>query len=311
MIAPRNRLYENVVRIVAHSTRSGLASAVCIAVGMAVFWWLIVVLIIKPSGVVPVWFDQAQDFTQVSHHLSDPYDVPRFVYVPWTAVFLIPFGAFSLSLAVLLQLMLYFVSLTFVIFRYGGNTRIVIMALTSFIALDNAIELNIEWITCLGLLVPAAFSGPFLLTKPQVALGVWMSYSPRKLITAGMVMVMVLLVSFIIWPAWPDGMRQAVERYTLTEEYISNFNMAPLDLLPMPFSPLIGVAIAWHAIRRRDPVLSILAWFFFVPYIPVYTLLFYLAILAIRLPKLAWIIQITMWVIYGGAILLVLILGYT
>ncbi len=305
-LAASHRVRENLLRITAYSTRSGLTSALMIAIGLAVLWWLIVFLLIKPTNTIPVWADQSSDFTQVPHHLSHPYSVPRFVYVPWTGIFLIPFGWFSLSLAVLLQLILYFVSLTLVVFRYGGNTRVVVMALTSFIALDNAIELNIEWITCLGLLVPAIFSGPFLLTKPQVALGVWMSYSPPKLIMAGMVALMVIALSFIAWPGWPDGMMQALERYTLTDEYIGQFNLAPFDLLPMPLSILIGLAIAWRAIKRRDPVFSILAWFFFVPYIPFYSLLFYLAILGIRLPKLAWIIHISMWVIYGGVILLVL-----
>jgi hypothetical protein len=303
----RKAYKETIWRILAHSSRSGLMAALSLAVGMAVFWWLVVVLVIKPAEVLPVWGDQKTGFTQVPHHLADPYEVSRFSNAPWTAIFLIPFGEFSLSLAVLLQLIVYFVSLTLLIFRYGGNIRTVILALTSFIALDNAIELNIEWIICIGLLVPAALSGPFLLTKPQLALGVWMSYSRRQLIGALSVTAILLVLSGLIWPNWPAKMQESIQQNILTDEYIGQFNLAPLSLMPIPLSLTIGGLLAWRGIRRRDPIFSILAWFFFVPYIPFYSLLFYLALLGIRFPKLAWIIHVCMWVIYGGIILIVLL----
>jgi hypothetical protein len=282
-------------------------AALIFAVGMAVFWWLVVVLVIRPAEVVPVWIDQTKVFTQVQHHLANPYEVQRFANVPWTPIFLLPFGGFSLSLAVLFQLIVYFVSLTLLIFRYGGNTRTVILTLTSFIALDNAIELNIEWITCIGLLVPAVLSGPFLLTKPQLALGVWLSFSRRQLIGALFVTAIVLVISGFIWPSWPEGMQQSVEKYILTDRYIGQFNLAPLSLMPIALSLMIGAALAWRGIKRRDPILSILAWIFFVPYIPFYSLLFYLAILGIRFVRLAWIIYLSMWIIYGGVILVVVL----
>lgn len=43
---------------------------------------------------------------------------------------------------------------------------------------------------------------------------------------------------------------------------------------------------------------------FFVPYIPIYTVLVYMALVAVRLPLLALIIHIVTWVIYGGALVL-------
>ena len=84
--------------------------------------------------------------------------------------------------------------------------------------------------------------------------------------------------------------------------------MAPLALLPAPVGVLIsfgiGIALAWIAFRRRDPVLSILAWLFFVPYIKIYSLLLPLALLAVRWPRFALLVSAVMWIVYGGAIVL-------
>jgi hypothetical protein len=161
--------------------------------------------------------------------------------------------------------------------------------------------LNIDWLACLGLLVPAAWSGPFLLIKPQVALGVWISFKRRDLVRAIIVSLLTLLASLVIWGDWITRL----PGYASSQLHWGS-NMAPLALLPapvaVPISLGVGIALVWIAFRRRDPVLSILAWLFFVPYIKFYSLLLPLALLAVRWPRLALLISAVMWIVYGGVI---------
>src|SRR5689334_14249372 len=149
-------------------------AALMIALALAVVWWL-VALIFRANNLATVWFDQGSNFTQVGYHIADPYQVKGFVDPPWTAILLAPFALLPLPLAVLIQLCLYFVIITAIIFKFGGNAKTVLLVLLTFIALDSALELNVDWLVYLGLLVAPAFSGPFLVIKPQDALGYWLT----------------------------------------------------------------------------------------------------------------------------------------
>jgi hypothetical protein len=268
--------------------------AVVISQALAVIAWL-AALWFRANSPTPVWYDQQTTFTQLVHHIGDPYRVAGFVNPPWTALFLAPFGLLPLELAALVQLCLYFGILTGVIFKFGGNTRTVLLALTSFFALDAALELNIDWLVCLGLLLPPILNGPFLLVKPQNAFGYWLSFERREFIRAALVVLVTLQVSVLIWGAWPGQMWEAIQRHTLGRFY----NLAPMALLPAPVSIAIGLVLAVYAFRRRDPVLSILAGLFFVPYITLYALLPPFALFAIRYRRIALLISVVIWAVYG------------
>jgi len=272
------------------------ATALVLSQILAVGWWLLTLSLRSSIISDSIWYDQSITFTQVPLHLANPY-VIYFVNPPWTALFLIPFAWLPLPLAVLIQLCLYFAILAAVAYKYGGNTTVVLLALTSFIAFDSALELNIDWLTCLGLIVPAAFSGPFLLVKPQNALGVWLSFKRHDLVRAIIVSLIVLILSFIIWGNW----LLPLATYAANQMQRS-YNMAPLALMPVPVSLAIGLGLGWYAFKRRDPVWSILAWLFFVPYIKIYSLLLPFTVFAVRQRKVALIITIVMWIIYGGLI---------
>lgn len=268
-----------------------------ISQGLAIVWWA-AALWLRSLNLIPVWHDQSTTFTQVNAHLFDPYQVRGFVYPPWTGFLLIPFGLLPLPLATLAQMCLYFAFLTGVIFKFGGNRRTMLITLTSFIALDAALELNIDWLVCLGLLVPPAFSGPFLLVKPQNALGYWLSFKRREFVRAVIAVMALLIVSLIVWGLWPLQMLDAIRVNTLGRSY----NLAPLALLPWPVALAIGLGLGWIAFKRRDPVLSILAWLFFVPYTTLYALLQPLALFAIRYPRVALLISVVVWILYGGVL---------
>ena len=266
-----------------------------ISQGLAIVWWA-VALWFRSLSLIPVWYDQQTTFTQTGAHLLDPYLVRGFVYPPWTAILLAPFGLLPLLLATLLELCLYFAIVSAVIFKFGGNRRTLLIALTSFVALDAALELNIDWLVYVGLLVPPAFSGVFLLIKPQDALGYWLSLKRQVFVRAMILVMVVLIISLVIWGPWPLRMWDAIRVNTLGKSY----NMAPLALLPWPIAVAIGLGIGWVAFKRRDPALSILAGLFFIPYTTLYALLLPLALLAVRYPRVALVVTVVVWIIYGG-----------
>ncbi len=161
-------------------------------------------------------------------------------------------------------------------------------------------ELNIDWIVLLGLLVPPTWSGPFLLIKPQDALGVVITYRRRTILRMAAVTLGLLVVTLLIWGAWPPAMWNAIRAYSLGR----SFNLAPVSLMPWPLSIAIGLIMAFYAIRRRDRAVSILAWLFFVPYITLYSLLLPFALLTFKSARLALIISVVMWIVYGSILIL-------
>lgn len=268
---------------------------------LAVGWWCAAV-VVRTLDIVPVWYDQERTFTQVIHHFLTPYADPHFVNPPWTAIILAPFGLIPLPLAALIQLCLYFAILALIMIRLGGGLRTALVVFTSFMAFDAALELNIEWIVALGLLVPAEYCLPFLLVKPQIALGYAASFDVRTMWRAGLVMGGVLLVSFVVWGFWPPELYEQTTFVTGQAH-----NLAPIAVLPWPVSVAVGLWLEWRAFRRHDPILGVLGWMFLSPYLTLYSILLPLTMLALRWFRLALIINLAMWSIYGGVIVLALL----
>lgn len=281
-----------------------LVKALLMSQALAILWWLTAYFLSVKMN-VPAWYDQRAAFLILPEQWLSPYQVLRFANPPWTVFALFPFHWLPVYVAILLQICLYFALLTLVIFKFGGGLAATLLALSSFVALDATIELNIDWLICLGLLVPPALSGPFLLIKPQDALGFWFTFSRRAFVRTIIVVLAVLLVSLLIWGFWPPQMIQAMQRLGTYGQY--RFNLAPAAYLSYPISIGIGLFLAWRAVRRRDPVIEILAWLFFVPYIAFYSLLLHFAVFSIRFPRFALLISALIWIIYGGTVLLALI----
>lgn len=269
---------------------------------MAVIWWLIA-LYAESTGAIPVWYDQKTIFLKTLENIANPYVTVRFANPPWVGVILAPFNLLPLHVATLLQLGLSFGLLTAVLYQYGGNFRTVVITLTTFITFHTTIELNLEWITYIGLLCPALISPFFLGVKPQSALCVYLSFSRRDFIQAVIGGLIVLLVSFLIWGGWPLLMQQNVVGYILQQPY----NIAPSALLSWPVSFSIGFYLAWRGFKKRDPVLCILAWLFFTPYTTFYSLLLPCGLLTIRYPRFVLLVSGIMWVIYGSVLVRALI----
>jgi hypothetical protein len=265
---------------------------------LALVWWG-AALQIRAQELAPVWIDQERIFMPAARQVTNPFQVGWYANPPWAALILAPFGLLPLPVATLLQQCLYFAILRAVIFKFGGGLKAALITLTSFIAFDTAIELNIDWLVAFALLIPPAWSGPLLLIKPQVAPGYWLSFKPRQWAYGGGVLLAALLVSLVIWPGWPLHMRDQAAQ--ITER---SHNLAPMSVLPPVVSLAIGAAFAWRAVRRHDPIMGVLAGLFFVPYIAFYSLLIPFALAVIRWPRIGLLISLALWLIYGG------VLGY-
>lgn len=301
LAAPPGARLPLVARLAASLLRPGrpkLALALALSQALALWWWFWAGML-RAAGLVPAWYDQSITFTQVLAHWRDPYQLPSFTNPPWAVLLLIPFNFAPLPAAVLAQVCLYFALLTLIIFQRRQRLRVVLLVLTTFTAFDATLQLNIDWMVCLGLLVPAAWSGPFLAVKPQVALGYWFGLAPRTVIKAVMVTAVVGGLAWLVWGPWPLGILASVIR---NRHLTQVGNLAPLRLLPAPLALATGIWLAWRAHRQRDPHLGVLAGVFFVPYLQPYSLLIHLALLAARWPRLILLVSVTMWVIYGGVL---------
>lgn len=272
-----------------------------LAIGLAVGWFLIASHIRNTTSAI-VWADQEYIFTQMDSSLANPYEGPKYTYVPWGAVIVAPVALLPLEWSILTQMTLYFVLLTLLIFRFGGGWRIVLLVMTSAMAYDTSLEISLDWIVVIGLLVPPVLSGPFLLVKPQVASGAWFGFRWREILWGGVVALVVIALALVIWPNWPEGMLTAVMNNTLGE-WGGRVNIALSSVLPLPFTWAVGLVLAWMSFRRKDIVLGVLAWQFFVPYTTFYSSLPVFALLAIRLPWVALAISIATWVPYSQVLL--------
>lgn len=280
-----------------------LGQSLTVALLCALAWWL-VALSVRSLDLIPVWYDQQTTFTRLGLSISDPYPVRNFMSAPWASILLIPFAFIPLEAAVLIQLALYYMLLAALIVRFGGGLRHTLIALTSFIAFDSALELNIEWLLVIGLLVPVRWSAPLLLVKPQVLLGYYFSQRPRDLLQAALVGAGVLLLSLLLWGWWPP---QMLANIRTVSPATTAHNLAPITLLPVPISILIGVGLAAWAYRKRDVLAGIAAWYFFVPYMTLYSLLILFALLAARWPRIALLVSVSMWLAYGGTLVFLLL----
>jgi hypothetical protein len=271
--------------------------AIIAAAVLAVIAWLLV-LWLRDHG-VNVWYDQVHLFRRGVANFMQPYTVGGFVHPPWILPLIAPFTLLPLELSVLVQAVCYFVLMAAIIYKFGGDFTAVLITLTSFIAVDAVIEMNVDWFALIGLLVPVEISAVFLLLKPQLALGYYFGIHWRKWPVILAVGIAVVALSSLIWPNWIFDILDRVQSQSVQRF----FNLAPSKLLPLsPFlSWIIAAGLAWQSFRRQDPPLGIVAWFFFTPYIALYSLVLLLGILAIRWRLLAIIITVSMWLIYGAA----------
>ncbi len=275
-----------------------LITLICIALVIAVIWWL-VALHERAGTRFLVWDDQASTFTSALTFLQHPNDSPGFFNPPWAMILLIPFDPLPLEWAAFAQICLYFVLLAGIVYKFGGNKWSLIVALTSLLAVDTALEINIDWMVCIGLLVPAVWSAPFLMVKPQAAFGYVFSFKRRDFVRATIVGLVVMLAAFLFWGNWPLAMWNSMQ---LNDTNVL-VNLAPKNIIGLPVSIIVGIALGIYAFRKRDPILCTAAGFFFVPYTAPNSVLIIFTLLACRWPRALLLVSAVCWFIVIGLLL--------
>jgi hypothetical protein len=268
-----------------------------LAVGFAFTWWGIgdILYHIPNENLgIYIWGDQVWTFTKADAYLLNPYDIPGFINPPWVVALLAPIASLPLRWAVLVQLLIYFIALAVIVYRFGGGRLELCLILASPFALDNAIEPNIDWLVTIGLLVPRAYSAPFLLAKPQNAVGYLLSFSWQDIVRWVLVVLLLILMSFAIWGDWLTAWLRSAELYPVAD----GVNLAPASVLGWWASLLIGGALAWWSFKRRDALLAILAGSFFVPYLATYSFLLHFALILTRWKRAGRIIWLAFWIVF-------------
>lgn len=273
-----------------HTIPRELITLMGIALVFAVVWWLLA-LSQRNGTRFLVWDDQTSTFLSALTFLRTPYQSAGFFNPPWAMVLLIPFDPLPVEVATLAQISLYFVLLAGIVYKFKGSKWSLIIALSSLLAVDTALEINIDWMVCIGLLVPAVWSAPFLMVKPQAAFGYVFSFKRRDFIRASIVGMIVILVAFLIWGNWP------LDLWNNIQEYQTNIlvNLAPKNILSLPIAFAIGTALGIYAFRKRDPILCTAAGVFFVPYTAPNSVLIIFTLLACRWPKATLLVSVVSW----------------
>ncbi len=267
-----------------------------IAGGAALIWWIIGVLLYGvpyEESRIYVWGDQAWTFTKAPNHLSAPYTLSGFVNPPWVLLILTPTALLPFALSMLAQMLIYFLALAAVVYKFGGKRMEIALLLASPLALNTAIELNIDWIVVLALLVPPAYSAPLLLAKPQNALGYVLGFTWRQLVRWVLVLLVLLLASFIVWGDWLNAWLASAERYPVA----ITINVAPRAIIGLIPALISGVVLAVIAVRRRDLVIGVLAGVFFIPYIAGYSVLLHFGLIMARWRRVGWVLWLALWIV--------------
>ncbi len=267
-----------------------LRTLILIAIVIAVLFWA-AGLVIRSGNRIVVWDDLRSTFMDAALFLDNPYDGAGYFAMPWANFFLLPFDPLPLELAALIMIVLYFTLLAVMVHKFGGGRLSLIAALGSAIAFDAALEINIDWLVVIGLLVPREWSAPFLLIKPQTALGYPLAFKRREFVRASIVGLVTLIAALLIWGVFPLDLLENIRRW----ETNPLVNVAPMAIVGVPVSLVIGIALAIFAFRRRDPVYSVAAGVFFVPYVAPVSALVMFTLLSARHPRACLLVSVVIW----------------
>ncbi len=279
----------------------GFMRALLFSQVMALVWWG-VSLYIDSLDPFFAWNDQIRAFRAAAAMPLTPYEA-HFLNPPWAVLFVWPFAQLPLAWGSLAQTMVYFAALSGVVYKFGGGMRAVVLMLGSYFAFTGVYELNIEWVVVVGLLLPPAWGVPFVLAKPQLALTYYLAWPRQTVARAVIVGLLTLLISFAVWGWWPPLMLDNTSR--LLSYHVAN--IAPQYQFGWLISLAIGIPFLSYAFYKRDVVLLILAWLFFVPYIGAYSVLLHVGLASIKWPRVMLIVVLVTWAVYGTNLLQVIV----
>lgn len=297
-----------------YTISAALKQMLLLALILTIAWWIIGYLYYTSDI---KWADQQLQYLTGVQGLLHPYQAQGFFNPPWALLFSFPFNFMPFELAIILQGIVYHFALTLIVFKFSPakmddrSKKIAACAilLSPFIA-DLAVEINNDWIPAIGLLVPPAWSAPFILAKPQNAIGYYASFDWKTLMRAILIGAALTCLSFVLWGVdWPLRAYNSIQRDSLG----TAFNGAPIEIFGLlPALSLGGLLMAYVLYRvhiaparyadterqQRDLALfAVIGGLFFVPYIAGYSLALVYALLCARVPRIMMACTVLMWLV--------------
>lgn len=231
------------------------------------------------AAAAPVGVDWRYTFSRVT---LDPFMIETFTNPPW-AVILLPHAALPLPAGNAINLLLNVTLLGAVAWRHGGRWPGLALAFTSPVFFDLARVNNIEWMICMGLLLPARWGAILLALKPHVAGGAALVWARRHGLAVFVPLALVSVASLLLWGWWPA-------RLAGLPPGAPGWNLAPWPVGVVP-----GLWLLWQAMRDDDEDLAAAATPLLVPYVAAYSLAVTVALLAGRHRRAAAALWLALW----------------
>lgn len=256
-----------------------------------VFSFLLVIIILAAlMGILylyyPIGVDWKETYNKLSIDFLHPYVNPTFTNPPWI-IFLLPHAWLPLRIGNAINFILNATLIIFVVKRFGGDWKTLLMVFTSPPFFDLARTNNIDWIPMLALLIPPMWGLPLLVLKPHsigaIVLVWWKKdrFSLRFFIP----LLMMLSLSIIIWGAWFQKIG------LITESQVWNFS-------PWPIGIPLGIYLAYQGFTKDDEFLAASATPFLTPYIAPYSITSILAFVGSKYKKEAFFIYAGFWIYF-------------
>jgi hypothetical protein len=248
-------------------------------------------MILAFAMVLPQSGDFQDAFWPAARLPFDPYQVPAFLNPPWVALILAPLRLLSFKYALAVNAFLNCAITILVVARNGGRWKNILLTLTSapfLILMSNG---NIEWLPMLAFIIPSGWGMAFLLSKPQtgiLAALIWFKQSRRRFLLL-IPPAALIVVSFLVWGWWPGQM------LFHTSYNGGSVSVGPWNFSPWPWLVPVGLILLYQAWKREDELLAVASTLCLTPYLAIYSLTLYMALLAARKPRLAWIAWIILW----------------
>lgn len=211
------------------------------------------------------WLSGVSPYTG-EHQLFNP---------PWVLFPLAPFALLPYAIGRAALLVASFAVFAIVAKRFGASPIAMGLFLMAMPTWESYAFGNVEWLVALGLILPRPAGMLLLAVKPQASIAImafyaveaWRASGIRGLIRLGLPLAVVLVLSFVMFGAWP----LASLRYLQYRGSVMDYSFFPLSIVP-------GVVLVLASLRRQDvryamaaspcffPVLTPMSWLFaFLP----------------------------------------------
>jgi hypothetical protein len=195
---------------------------------------------------------------------QSPYDYGVF-NPPWAFLPLIPVALLYPELGEAVMLVIGLLAFGFAAYRLKAPPWMAVMMMINPWTLSNAGNGNIDWMVAIGATLPPQIGLFFVLTKPQLGIGLalfwlvqaWDRGKLREVLRVFAPVTIALMISFIPYGFWP------LKTMLLTGDIWWNGSLWPVGLI-------VGVALLVYALHRRSFPVSIISSPFLSKYLTIH-----------------------------------------